>query len=47
MQINKKVNSNIDLKIYDEIIDLGLVDFTSGFSQENIIRWVNKLPLGN
>ena len=23
-------------------IDLGPVDFTSGFSQENSIRWVNK-----
>ena len=34
MQINKKANSNIDLKIYNEKIDPGAVDFTSGFSQE-------------
>ena len=47
MQINKKANSNIDLKIYDEKIDPGAVDFTSGFSRENSIRWVNKLLLGN
>ena len=32
MQINKKANSNIDLKIYDEKIDPGGVDFTNGFS---------------
>ena len=25
----------------------GAVDFTSGFSRENSIRWVNKLLLGN
>ena len=47
MQINKKANSNIDLKIYDEKIDLGAVDYTSGFSRENSIRLVNKLLLGN
>ena len=34
MQINKKTNSNIDLKIYDEKIDPGAIDFTSGFSRE-------------
>ena len=38
MQINKKANINIDLKIYDEKIDPGPVDFTSGFSRENNIR---------
>ena len=47
MQINKKANSNIDLKIYEEKIDPGAVDFTSGFSRENSIRWANKLLLGN
>ena len=47
MQINKKENGNIVLKIYDEKIDLGAVDFTSSFSRENSIRWVNKLLLGN
>ena len=25
----------------------GALDFTSGFSQENSTRWVNKLLLGN
>ena len=34
MQRNKKTNSKIDLKVYDEKIDPGAVDFTSGFSQE-------------
>ena len=47
MQINKKAKSNIDMKIYDEKRDPGGVDFTSGLSQENCIRWVNKLLLGN
>ena len=46
MQIKKKANSNIDLQIYDGKIDPGAVDFTSGFSQENSIQWVNKLLLG-
>ena len=32
MQIKKKANSNVDLKVYDRKIDLGAVDFTSGFS---------------
>ena len=44
---NKKANSNIDLKIYDEKIDPGAVDFPSGFPRENSIRWVIKLLLGN
>ena len=43
----KKANSNIDLKIYDKKVDPGAVDFTSGFSRENNIWWVNKLLLGN
>ena len=47
MQINKKANSNIDLKIYDEKIDPGPIDLASVFSRENSIRWVNKLLLGN
>ena len=47
MQKNKKANSSIDLKVYYEKIDPGAVDFTSGFSWENSIRWVNKLLLGN
>ena len=47
MQINKKANGNIDLKVYDEKIDPRARDFTSGFSRENSIRWVNKLLLGN
>ena len=33
MQI-KKANSDVDLKVYDEKIDLGALDFTSGFSRE-------------
>ena len=41
------MQTKIDLKIYDEKIDQGAVDFTSGFSRENSIRWVNKLLLGN
>ena len=42
-----QANSNADLKMYDGKIDPGAVDFTSGFSRENSIRWVNKLLLGN
>ena len=34
MQIKEKANSNVDLKIYDEKIEPGAVDFTSGFSRE-------------
>jgi hypothetical protein len=34
MQINKKANSNIDLKVYHGKIDPGAVDFTRGFSGE-------------
>jgi hypothetical protein len=47
MQMKEKANSNADLKIYDGKVDLGGVDFTSGFSRENSIRLVNKLLLGN
>ena len=36
MQIKKKANSDIDLKIFDGKIDPGFVDFTSGFSREKI-----------
>ena len=32
MQIKKKADSNIDLKIYDGKIVPGAIDFTSGFS---------------
>ena len=34
MQINKKANSNIDLKVYNDKIDPGAVDFTTSFSRE-------------
>ena len=34
MQINKKTNSNADLKVYDRKIYSGAVGFTSGFSRE-------------
>ena len=34
MQIKKKANTNVDLKIYDGKIDPGAVGFTSGFSRE-------------
>ena len=47
MQINKKANNNVDLKVYDGKIDPGAIDFTSGFSQRNSTPWVNKLLLGN
>ena len=47
MQIKKQAKSNIYLKIYDGKIDSGAVDFTSGFSRENSIWWVNKLLLGD
>ena len=47
MQIKEKANNNVDLKVYDGKIDPRAVDFTSGFSQENSTRWVNKLLLGN
>ena len=33
-------------KQYVKRIDPGAIDFTSGFSQENSTRWVNKLLLG-
>ena len=45
--MKEKENNNADLKIYDEKVDPGVVDFTCGFSRENSIRWVNKLLLGN
>ena len=47
MQIKEKANSNVDLKIYDEKIDPGPINLTSGFSLENSIRWAKTLLLGN
>ena len=41
-----KKRIKIDLEANMIKIDPGAVDFTSGFSQENSIRWVNKLLLG-
>ena len=46
MQINKKANSNVDLKVYDEKIDLGDVDFTSGFSREKQHTMDKKITVG-
>ena len=45
--MKEKANVNADVKIYDEKIHPGAIDFTSDFSRENSIRRVNKLLLGN
>ena len=35
MQIKEMANNNVDLKVYEDRIDPGAVDFTTGFTQEN------------
>ena len=45
--IDQKTKANKNRSQSIRKIDPGAVDFISGFSRENSIRWVNKLLLGN